>query len=191
MLKNVFQNGILSVFYSLGSDPLQLWGSNPGPTGKIELVKDPVLQSQILSISSDNISQTYITCPADPSRTLGIKLPSFCIQFKTTSNFFSFEIHVMDDKKQRRRFRVNNFQEVARAKPYICTLPLDVTPNEWSSVSLDFGDLTRRVYGTGFQEVLKVIVHANCELRRIYFSEKAFASDEDVPPELKLYAPAT
>jgi hypothetical protein len=57
-------------------------------------------------------------------------------------------------------------------------------------VSLDFGDLTRRVYGTAFQEVLKIIVHANCE-RRIYFSEKAFTSDEDVPPELKLYAPST
>jgi hypothetical protein len=43
--------------------------------GKIEIVVDEEIESKVLEISGDNVSQNYITCPADSQRTLGIKLP--------------------------------------------------------------------------------------------------------------------
>ncbi|CAF2155176.1 unnamed protein product [Brassica rapa] len=36
--------------------------------------------------------------------------------------------------------------------------------------------------------MLRVQVHANCRLRRIYFAERLY-SDEELPPEFKLYLP--
>merc|ERR1711934_582414 len=43
-----------------------------------------------------NVSTNYITCPAQPKETLGI----------------------------RRRFRASNYQSSTRVKPFICTMPM-------------------------------------------------------------------
>merc|ERR1719420_888122 len=71
-----------------------------------------------------NVSTNYITCPADPNKTLGIKL----------------------------------------------------------------SDFTRRAYGTNYIETLRVQLHANCRIRRIYFSDRLY-SEEELPPEFKLFLP--
>jgi len=54
---------------------------------------------------------------------------------------------------------------------------------------LDLADYTKRIYGTTYQETLRVQVHANCRIRRIYFSDKVVVSEEDMPAELRLYTP--
>jgi hypothetical protein len=46
----------------------------------------------VLEISSVNISNTFITCPADPSKTLGIKLPFLVMIVKNQKKYFSFEV---------------------------------------------------------------------------------------------------
>jgi hypothetical protein len=43
--------------------------------GRIKSVTDELVQSPVLELASTNIASTYITCPADPTKTLGIKLP--------------------------------------------------------------------------------------------------------------------
>ena len=43
--------------------------------GHIKRITDNDIQSSVLEIMSTNISTTFITCPADPQKTLGIKLP--------------------------------------------------------------------------------------------------------------------
>ena len=43
--------------------------------GHIKRITDPDIQSSVLEIAGSNVSTTYITCPADPKQTLGIKLP--------------------------------------------------------------------------------------------------------------------
>lgn len=58
----------------------------------------------------------------------------------------------------------------------------------WNNIQLNLTDLTRRAYGTNYVETLRVQVHANCRLRRIYFSERLY-SEEELPPEFKLYLP--
>ena len=39
-----------------------------------------------------------------------------------------------------------------------------------------------------FQETLRVQIHANCRIRRVYFSDRLY-SEEELPAEFKLYLP--
>ena len=52
------------------------------------------------------------------------------------------------------------------------------------------GALTRRRAGAGtnYIETLRVQLHANCRIRRIYFSDKLY-TEEELPPEFKLFLP--
>ena len=45
-----------------------------------------------------------------------------------------------------------------------------------------------RLAGTNYIETLRVQVHANCRIRRIYFSDRLY-SEEELPPEFKLFLP--
>lgn len=78
-------------------------------------------------------------------------------------------------------------QALTRVKPFICTMPLKLEEG-WNNIQLNLADLTRRAYGTNYVETLRVQVHANCRLRRIYFSDRLY-SEEELPPEFKLYLP--
>lgn len=118
---------------------------------------------------------------------LGIKLPFLVLIVKNLEKFFSFEVQILDDKNVRRRFRASNFQTVTRMKPYICTMPLRLDP-KWNQININLADFTKRAYGTNFVEALRVQVHSNCRIRRIYFSDKLYTEDE-LPPEFKFYLP--
>jgi hypothetical protein len=48
--------------------------------------------------------------------------------------------------------------------------------------------LFRRAYGTNYVETLRVQIHANCRIRRVYFSDRLY-SEEELPAEFKLYLP--
>eukprot|EP00438_Fugacium_kawagutii_P025968 Skav210745 [mRNA] locus=scaffold2652:348357:357430:+ [translate_table: standard] len=153
--KNTYQSGFLSILYSIGSKPLQIWDKKVR-NGHIKRLTDSDIQSSVLEIMGTNVSTTYITCPADSSKTLGIKLP--------------FLVTVLDDKEVRRRFRASNYQSTTRVKPFICTMPM------------------RLDEGTNYIETLRVQLHANCRIRRIYFSDRLY-SEEELPPEFKLFLP--
>lgn len=43
---------------------------------------------------SSSHSTTYITCPADPKKTLGIKLPFLVMIIKNLKKYFTFEVQV-------------------------------------------------------------------------------------------------
>ena len=38
-------------------------------------------------------------------------------------------------------------------------------------------DFTRRAYGTNYVETLRVQIHANCRIRRIYFSDRLYSKE--------------
>lgn len=129
MFSSVYQSGFLSLFNSLGSQPLQLWSEEhglllhhrlllrhyhtaaaTGGEGLIETVHDDILHSPVLSLHSDNLATTSITCPADPVSTLSIKLPVVTFVLRNLQQFVSLEVQILDDKRVRRRFRASNFQ---------------------------------------------------------------------------------
>ena len=78
--------------------------------GQIKRTQDEDIHSNVLEIVGLNVQSTYITCPADPVATLGIKLPVLVMIVKNLKKYFTFEIQVLDDKNVRRRFRASNFQ---------------------------------------------------------------------------------
>ena len=43
--------------------------------GHIKRITDQDIQSSVLEIMSANVSTTFVSCPADPAQTLGIRLP--------------------------------------------------------------------------------------------------------------------
>ncbi|KAL6041767.1 Cilia- and flagella-associated protein 20 [Balamuthia mandrillaris] len=187
---NTFQSGFLSIFYSLGSDPLQLWEEHEaGEGGSITFVVDEDIQSKVVQVVAKNISNTYLSCPANPKQALGIKLPFLVFIIKNMNRYFSFEVEVMDDKNFRRRLRASNYQSKARVKPYICTMPLKLADG-WNLIQINLEELTRKAYGSSYVETLRVQMHANCRLRRISFAERLY-SEDDLPPEFKLFLPAS
>lgn len=101
--------------------------------------------------------------------------------------YFTFEVQVLDDKNVRRRFRASNYQSTTRVKPFICTMPMRLDEG-WNQIQFNLSDFTRRAYGSNYIETLRVTIHANCRIRRIYFSDRLY-SEEELPPEFKLFLP--
>lgn len=186
MFRNTFQSGFLSILYSIGSKPLQIWDSKV-KNGHIKRITDQDIQSSVLEIMGTNVSTSYIVCPADPKQTLGIKLPFLVMIIKNLKKYFTFEVQVLDDKGVKRRFRASNYQSTTRVKPFICTMPMRLDEG-WNQIQFNLSDFTRRAYGTNYVETLRVQIHANCRIRRIYFSDRLY-SEEELPPEFKLFIP--
>ncbi len=83
--------------------------------------------------------------------------------------------------------RPNTRQSTTRVKPFICTMPMRLDDG-WNQIQFNLSDFTRRAYGTNYIETLRVQIHANCRIRRIYFSDRLY-SEEELPPEFKLFLP--
>jgi len=190
MFRNTYQTGFLSILYSIGSKPLQIWEKYVR-NGHIKRITDVDIQSSVLEIMGSNVSTTYISCPQSSNKkknkVLGIKLPFLVMIIKNLKKYFTFEVQVMDDKNVRRRFRASNYQSTTRVKPFICTMPMRLDDG-WNQIQFNLSDFTRRAYGTNYIETLRVQIHANCRIRRIYFSDRLY-SEEELPPEFKLFLP--
>lgn len=186
MFRNTYQAGFLSVLYSIGSKPLQIWDSEV-KNGHIKRITDEDIQSSVLEIVGTNVSTNYINCPKSSDKTLGIKLPFLVMIIKNMRKYFTFEVQVLDDKNIRRRFRASNYQSTTKVKPFICTMPMRLDDG-WNQIQFNLADFTRRAYGTNYIETLRIQIHANCRIRRIYFSDRLY-SEEELPPEFKLFMP--
>jgi hypothetical protein len=226
MFRNTYQAGFLSILYSIGSKPLQIWDKKGKScscckrssfisgkqietlyavrNGHIKRITDSDIQSSVLEIAGSNVSTTFISCPADPKKTLGIKLPFLVMIIKNLKKYFTFEVTVLDDKNVHRRFRASNYQvchplaiwqainiylffaaqSTTRVKPFICTMPMRLDEG-WNQIQFNLSDFTRRAYGTNYIETLRVQIHANCRVRRIYFSDRLYSEDE-LPIEFKV-----
>lgn len=185
MFRNTFQSGLLSILYSIGSQPLQLFEAKV-KNGVIKRITDEEIKSLVLEIKSSNVSTTYITCPK-VNKSLGIKLNYFVMVVKNLDRYFTFEIEILDDTQTKRRFRASNYQSQTRVKDFICTMPLKLESG-WNHINLNLADFTRRAYGTNYVETSRVTVNANCRLRRIYFADRHYMEDE-LPAEFKLFLP--
>ena len=64
MFKSTFQSGFLSILYSIGSKPLQIWDKNVR-NGHIKRLTDTDIQSSVLEIMGTNVSTNFISCPVD------------------------------------------------------------------------------------------------------------------------------
>ncbi|XP_030384660.1 cilia- and flagella-associated protein 20-like [Scaptodrosophila lebanonensis] len=187
MFKNVSQTGFLSILYSLDLKPLDLWERRAG-NGHIKRIVDNDIQSLVLDVAGTNPNSTYLACPGNPNKTLGIRLPFLVLIVKNINKYFSFEVQILDDKRVKRRFRASNYQSTSRVKPFLCTMPMRLDEG-WNQVIFDLAEFTHRAYGTKYTETLRIQVHANCRIRRIFFTDRHY-KEEELPTDFKLYLPS-
>lgn len=57
----------------------------------------------------------------------------------------------------------------------------------WNQIHFNLIDFTRRAYGTNYLETLRVQIHANCRIRRIYFTDQLLSSKK-IPTEYRAFA---
>ncbi|KAJ2159389.1 hypothetical protein GGF46_003053 [Coemansia sp. RSA 552] len=186
MLRHVYQSGILTIFNSAGSHPLELWRTSTGANGRVDLVQDRQLGETVLCLESADLAHTFITCPQQTTNTLGIKLPYLVLMVQNTDHLFSMEAEVADDHGTVRRLRAGNYEAEVHVEQDIGRLPLQLDPG-WNYLALDLGQLTTRVFGTAFKEARRVTVHASTQVRLIYFADR-IVPEEELPSELRLYA---
>jgi len=187
MFRNTFQSGFLSILYAIGSKPLQIWRKNIN-NGYVKRITDFEMQSSVIEICGANVSTCFLTCPSDPKQTLGVKMPFLVLLIKYLKKYFTFEVQVIDDKNVKRRFRASNYQSNTRVKPFICTIPMKLDEG-WNQIHFNLTDFTRRAYGTNYLETLRVQIHANCRIRRIYFTDQLLSS-KSIPAEYRAFSNA-
>ena len=56
-------------------------------------------------------------------------------------------------------------------------------------IHFNLTDFTRRAYGTNYLETLRVQIHANCRIRRIYFTDQLLSS-KSIPDEYRAFSNA-
>lgn len=184
MFRNTFQSGFLSILYAIGSKPLQIWRKNIN-NGYVKRITDFEMQSSVIEICGANVSTCFLSCPTNPKQTLGIKMPFLVLLIKYLKKYFTFEVQVIDDKNVKRRFRASNYQSNTRVKPFICTIPMKLDEG-WNQIHFNLTDFTRRAYGTNYLETLRVQIHANCRIRRIYFTDQLLSS-KSIPAEYRAF----
>lgn len=186
MFRNTFQKGFLSVFHSIGSQPLLIWDSHV-KNGYIKRITDEDAKSLALEIRGVNVATSFITAPAAPCINLGVKLPFLVIIVKNLNKSFSFEVQILDDQNQLRRFRSSNYQSQTRVSNFASSMPLALNSG-WNQIQLNLADFTRRAYGTNYMEAVRITVNANCRLRNVYFSDRLYTDDEK-PSAFKFMTP--
>ncbi|CDS42086.1 Cilia- and flagella-associated protein 20 [Echinococcus granulosus] len=183
MYRESYQSGLLSIFYSVGQKPLLNWKACC-QSGSIKRLTDSAIRSIVLDIRGNNVSTTYIECPACENETLGIRMPVFVVLFKNMNRFFSFQIETLDYSGFPRRFRASNSTKNTLIRQFCTNMPLFLHPG-WNTVVFDLNRLMEYCYKQRLREVTRVRINANCRLRRVYFCDRAYG-EEETPKDYKL-----
>mmetsp|Transcript_160173 Transcript_160173/g.292500 ORF Transcript_160173/g.292500 Transcript_160173/m.292500 type:complete len:303 (+) Transcript_160173:77-985(+) len=183
MFRNSYQAGYFSILYSIGRKPLENWAPHVR-NGHIKRITDEDINSAALEVCGVNVSTTYVTSPADPKQTLGIRGPVLAMLIKNLSKYFTFEVEILDDQNIKRRFRASNYNTATKVHPFICTMPLHLDRG-WNEVQFNLADFVKRAYGTNYIETCRISIHANCRIRRIFFSDHLYIPEE-APAEYRI-----
>lgn len=112
-------------FQSLNSfsKPLMIWDTKT-QNGYMKRISDEDAKSLVLEIRGVNVATTFISAPSAPCCNLGVKLPFMTIVVKNLHKSFSFEIQILDDQNQLRRFRFSNYQSKTRSTNFATAMPV-------------------------------------------------------------------
>uniref|UniRef100_A0A1Q3G5E8 Putative transcription factor iib n=1 Tax=Culex tarsalis TaxID=7177 RepID=A0A1Q3G5E8_CULTA len=186
MFRNTYQRGFLVVFSSSGSKPLEIWDVIT-KNGHAKRVTDVELKQLCFELMGVNVATTFMVAPRCPCPSLAVKLPFLVLLVKNMKKFFSFEIQILDDRNLLRRFRASNYQSATRVDNFCTVMPLALTPG-WNQIQFNLADFTRRAYGTNYIETVRIQIHANVRVKRVYFSDRLYPDDE-LPANLRLHPP--
>ncbi|XP_022179166.1 cilia- and flagella-associated protein 20-like [Myzus persicae] len=177
MFHTKFQEPLITAYYSIGSRPLDNWAVHQCKEGEMQHVQDDELKSNVLQIQSPNVNACCITCPMNPKASLGIKLPFVTLLVKNLGRFFTFEITILDSENIRRRLRTSNYHTIKKQSMFMITMPFCMNEG-WNQLNMNLAEITSDSFKTTYVETVRIQVHANCRLRRIYFSDLLYKDDQ-------------
>ncbi|CAG03683.1 unnamed protein product, partial [Tetraodon nigroviridis] len=175
--------GIQSILNSIDKDPLRFWRKKV-ESGHVESVMDEDIRSSAIEVQGRNMQNNFITCPVDPEGSLGIRLPILNMLLKKTGEDFSFEITVIDNTNVRRQIVQTTFKKDMKAKVCVVCFPIRLS-DSWERIDFNLAELTNELFGTEYVETAKIQIHANCRIRRVYFSDRLY-SNEELPKDFKV-----
>ncbi|XP_060844061.1 uncharacterized protein LOC132924022 [Rhopalosiphum padi] len=176
MFKAKLKVPLYTAFYSVGRNPLENWAIQC-KYGETQQVQDDIIKSNVFQIQSPNVNACCITCPVNPKDSLGITLPFVTLLVKNLGLLFTFEITILDNENIRRRLRVSSYHTHTKVSTFMVAFPICMQ-KDWNNLSINLADITSRSFKTTYMETVRIQVHANCRLRKIYFSDKLYPDDQ-------------
>ncbi|XP_037936325.1 cilia- and flagella-associated protein 20-like isoform X1 [Teleopsis dalmanni] len=176
---------VFSLLNSIDKRPIWFWGIHKWTDGCVKRITDMELQTLVLQITGSCIDRTFICCPPWTNRYLFIDFPVITMLIKNLKQYFVFEWTIIDDEDKIRRFRASNFCSVARVSPTLCLVPMRLVDG-WNRIRFDQSSFAQNAYGTNFRQTIRLQIHANCQIRYLYLSNRFLAEDE-LPPDLQLH----
>ena len=117
MFRNTFVSGFVSLFFSLGSKPLELWHVVKGEGASVGLVRDEELDSAVLELRDANVSTTRIECPPASRDTLGIGLNFLVLLVKNMDAFSPSRLKWPTTRARRGAFAAPTFRVTRASGP--------------------------------------------------------------------------
>ncbi|CAG03699.1 unnamed protein product, partial [Tetraodon nigroviridis] len=174
--------GFLPILYSIGWSPLKFWKKEV-KNGHVERVMDEEIKSSAIEVHGINTRTTYITCPPELGEKLSIKQPILNLLVKKTGEDFTFEITVIDDKNIQRRIILTTFTKKMKPMMYSGFVPLKLS-TFWDHININLTTVTNEIFGAKYVETVKIKIHPNCRIRRVYFTDRLY-SQRELPSDYK------
>eukprot|EP00066_Takifugu_rubripes_P021569 XP_011610835.1 PREDICTED: uncharacterized protein LOC101068083 [Takifugu rubripes] len=177
-----YQPGFRSILYSTGWSLLKFWNIEV-KNGHVKSVMDEDIRS--FSIEVQGSSQTtYISFPHDLEDNLGIRQPIFNMLLKKSGEDFFCKITVTDEKSVQRQIFLSTFRKEMKARVFSGCVPIRLSTS-WDYIIINLAEVTQQLFGTKYVKTVKIQIHANCRIRRVYFSDRLY-SHEELPRDFKV-----
>lgn len=152
--------------------------------GRINLVKDLEVKSHCAEITCSGDNETCAISFPDDAQFIGTTLPWFTVHMKNLERFVAITVEFEDTSGRKKTLKFSNHQSVVRLSSDNASLPLELQPG-WNKICVNLKDLAARVFKCRYAHCLRVKIHANCRLRRIFFSEQS-CRNKDLPKSLQV-----
>ncbi|XP_020277661.1 uncharacterized protein LOC109851725 [Pseudomyrmex gracilis] len=173
--------GYISLLYSIADKPLDLWSKYVSCGGKIRRIKDDTLYGdKVLEITGSHNSAivTNITTPAETLDVMNIKLPILVLVIKNLNLQFKLEVQIIDKEQYRRRFSFLTYNlERSRINARMACIPLKLEEC-WNTLEINLQTLCHEAYKTNYKALQRIIIYANCCIRRVYLQDRHYNNNE-------------
>ncbi|XP_069795647.1 protein CFAP20DC isoform X3 [Narcine bancroftii] len=169
MFKNEYQGGpFVEIFSSQGKDPVAKWKLCGSPS--VQKVFDKEVKSYAY-ILEGSCQRNKMQLPKDSKHSLGLLQRFLVLQLCVpVGQDFSTELLVTDLGNIKRRLYLSTIHKEFSATPLHAKIPLSFIKRKvWSNICIDIVSFTNAAFkGAGFQSLDRIVVSANCKLRKIF-----------------------
>ncbi|XP_038666450.1 uncharacterized protein C3orf67 homolog isoform X1 [Scyliorhinus canicula] len=169
MFKNEYQGGpFVEIFSSQGKDPVAKWKLCGSPA--VQKVFDKEVKSYVYILEGSS-QRNKMQLPKDSKQTLGLIQRFLVLQLCVpVGQDFSTELLITDLGNIKRRLCLSTIHKELSATPLHAKIPLSIIKRKiWSNICIDMVSFANAAFkGAGFQSLDRIVVSANCKLRKIF-----------------------